>query len=191
VNRPRHLIVLLCAAPLAIAACGGNTKTAEIPSESAPAGDTTTAAQPEPVAKPAPASAAIKALAAQISNDTKKRPKIPKPKGKPPAELMVVDLVQGKGPAAKAGDQLQMDYSGTSWSTGKEFDSSWKSGQKFPLQLGAGGVIQGWEIGVPGMKQGGRRLLVIPPELGYGAQGSGGIAPNETLVFVVDARKLN
>jgi peptidylprolyl isomerase len=104
---------------------------------------------------------------------------------------MVVDIVKGKGPAAKDGDQLQMDYSGASWSTGKEFDSSWKSGQKFPLQLGAGGVIQGWDVGLVGIKQGGRRLLVIPPDMGYGAQGQGNIAPNETLVFVVDARKIN
>jgi peptidylprolyl isomerase len=180
------------ALPLAIGACGGGTKTADIPSADAPTdtGSTTTEAVATP--KPSPPTAAIKALAAKVSTDTKKRPAIAKPKGKPPTKLMVVDIVEGKGPASKSGDQLQMDYTGVSWSTGKEFDSSWKrGGADFPLQLGAGGVIQGWEEGVPGMKQGGRRLLVIPPDLGYGAQGSSGIAPNETLLFVVDARKVN
>jgi peptidylprolyl isomerase len=184
--------MLLTAVLLALGACGGGTKTAEIPSEDAPVSAAPATTETETTPAPAKPTAAIKALAAQITDDTKKRPKIPKPKGKPPTKLMVVDIVGGKGPAAKSGDQLQMDYSGASWSTGKEFDSSWKSGASdFPLELGAGGVIQGWEQGVPGMKAGGRRLLVIPPDLGYGAQGSGGIAPNETLVFVVDARKLN
>ena len=179
---------------MAVAACGGGTKTSAIPSEDAPAGSTTTTAETTTEAastpKPSPPTAAIKALAAKVSDNPKKRPKIPKPSGKPPKKLMVVDLKQGTGPAAKAGDQLTMDYSGTSWSTGKEFDSSWKSGQPFPLQLGAGSVISGWENGIPGMKQGGRRMLVIPPDQGYGGQGSGGIKPNETLIFVVDLRKL-
>lgn len=183
---------------MAVAACGGGTKTSAIPSEDAPAGSATTAetttaettTEAASTPKPSPPTAAIKALAAKVSDNPKKRPKIPKPSGKPPKKLMVVDLKQGTGPAAKAGDQLTMDYSGTSWSTGKEFDSSWKSGQPFPLQLGAGSVISGWENGIPGMKQGGRRMLVIPPDQGYGAQGSGGIKPNETLIFVVDLRKL-
>jgi len=195
VKRPRHLTTaLLIALPLALAACGGGTKTAAIPSEDAPAGSSGTTAETttaEPSApKPVAATAAIKALAAKVSDDPKKRPKIPKPSGKPPKDLMVVDIKKGTGPAAKAGDQLTMDYSGASWSTGKEFDSSWKSGQPFPLQLGSGQVISGWENGIPGMKAGGRRMLVIPPDQGYGEQGSGGIKPNETLVFVVDLRKL-
>lgn len=193
-NRPRHLTtVLLAVLALAIGACGGDTKTSAIPSDDAPAGSTTTTTPTtteEAAPKPTAPTAAIKALAAKVSDNPKKRPKIPKPSGKPPTELMVVDIKEGSGPAAKAGDQLTMDYSGTSWSTGKEFDSSWKSGQPFPLQLGAGSVISGWENGIPGMKQGGRRMLVIPPDQGYGEQGSGGIKPNETLVFVVDLRKL-
>ena len=118
------------------------------------------------------------------------KPKIIKPSGKPPAKLIVVDVVPGKGAAAKSGDAVTVDYAGNSWSTGKEFDASWKTGQAFPVTLGQGAVIKGWDEGLVGLKPGGRRLLVIPPDLGYGAQGSGSaIKPNETLVFVVDRRK--
>ena len=78
---------------------------------------------------------------------------------------------------------------GVSWSTGREFDSSWDRGaQPFKFPVGAGRVIAGWDEGVTGMRGGGRRLIVIPPHLGYGDRGAGGvIAPGETLVFVVDA----
>jgi peptidylprolyl isomerase len=185
----------LGAACLAFAACG-STKTADIPSGS---GDTsastaTATATTETTAKPAPTfakpTAAVTKVADAVGSDTKKKPKIPKPSGKPPKALTVVDIVKGTGAPAQDGDTLTVDYVGTSWSTGKEFDASWNSGQPFPVTLGQGQVIQGWEQGLQGMKQGGRRLLVIPPDLGYGASGSGSkIKPNETLLFVVDARK--
>ena len=85
-----------------------------------------------------------------------------------------------------------MQYVGNSWSTGVQFDSSWDRGaEPFTFPLGAGQVIAGWDQGVAGMKEGGRRLLVIPPDLAYGAQSpSPDIAPNETLVFVVDLVKI-
>jgi peptidylprolyl isomerase len=122
-----------------------------------------------------------------VSKKTGAKPKVPAPKGDPPAELVVRDIVAGKGPEAQAGDTLTMQYVGLSWSTGRQFDASWDRGEPFPFQLGAGMVIQGWDQGMVGMRKGGRRLLVIPPELGYGAQGAGdAIGPNETLVFAVD-----
>jgi peptidylprolyl isomerase len=104
----------------------------------------------------------------------------------PPSTLVVKDLVTGSGPTAKDGDQLTMNYDLVTWSNKQQADSSFGS-QPFPLQLGNGGVIPGWDQGLVGIKQGGRRLLVIPPSLGYGAQGAGKIGPNETLVFVTDA----
>jgi peptidylprolyl isomerase len=115
------------------------------------------------------------------------KPKIAKPTGVPPKKLVVEDLIQGKGPAAKAGDQIRVNYVGVSFKSGEEFDSSFKTGRPFELALGAGMVIPGWDRGLVGMKVGGRRRLTIPPDLAYGEQGSPpAIGPNETLVFVID-----
>lgn len=180
---------------IGLAACGGGTKTAAIPSgapgeetATAPAETATTSTATTPTfAKP---TAAVRKLADAVSTNTKKKPKIPKPSGSPPKKLTVVDIVKGSGAGAASGDPLTVDYDGVSWSTGKEFDASWNSGQPFPVTLGQGSVIQGWEQGLVGMKVGGRRMLVIPPELGYGSAGSPPkIKPNETLIFVIDRRK--
>ena len=123
--------------------------------------------------------------------DVFERPTIDIPAGDPPAELQTEDIVVGDGAEAGAGMQVSVDYVGTSWSTGKEFDASWNRGSTFEFGLGAGMVIAGWDQGVAGMKVGGRRRITIPPGLGYGAAGAGGvIAPNETLVFVVDLRNI-
>ncbi len=115
------------------------------------------------------------------------KPSITIPDGAPPDTLLVEDLEVGDGPEAVSGSAPVMHYVGASWSTGAQFDASWDRGQTFSFALGKGQVIQGWDQGIAGMKVGGRRRLTIPPDLGYGAQGAGGvIAPNETLVFVVD-----
>ena len=126
------------------------------------------------------------------SSDLNVKPVIPKPKGPPPGGIQVRDVVSGPGKAAQSGDQLSVQYVGVSWSTGKQFDSSWDRGrQPFKFQLGGGMVIPGWDQGLVGMKQGGRRLLVIPPSLAYGPQGQPpAIGPNETLVFVIDLKKI-
>ncbi|MBI2709432.1 MAG: FKBP-type peptidyl-prolyl cis-trans isomerase [Actinobacteria bacterium] len=105
---------------------------------------------------------------------------------RPPSKLVVKDLKVGTGPAAKLGDTIKVNYIGISCSTGKQFDSSYDRGQPVEFPLQAGGLIKGWVEGIPGMKVGGQRQLTIPPSLGYGAQGNQGIAPNETLVFVID-----
>ena len=87
--------------------------------------------------------------------------------------------------------QVTVDYVGVSWSTKAEFDASWNRNATFSFGLGSGQVIQGWDQGVQGMKVGGRRRLTIPPDMGYGQFGAGGvIGPNETLVFVVDLRSV-
>jgi peptidylprolyl isomerase len=107
----------------------------------------------------------------------------------PPARLHKEDLVEGSGRELGRGDTADVQYVGVSWSTGREFDSSWDRGaQPFSFPLGGGRVIRGWDEGVVGMRVGGRRVLVIPPDLGYGSRGAGNvIGPNETLIFVVDA----
>ncbi len=122
-----------------------------------------------------------------MSQDTSSKPTVDIPEGDPPSGLQVDDLVVGEGAEAVAGTTCTMHYVGHSWSTGKQFDASWDRGDAFSFRLGAQMVIAGWDQGVAGMKVGGRRRLTIPPELGYGSRGAGGvIAPGETLVFVVD-----
>jgi peptidylprolyl isomerase len=108
-------------------------------------------------------------------------------RGDPPAELQVDDLVVGDGAEATAGDTVVVQYVGVAWDSGEQFDASWDRGQPFAFPLGQGHVIQGWDQGVEGMREGGRRMLTIPSELAYGSQGAGNvIGPDETLVFVVD-----
>ena len=107
--------------------------------------------------------------------------------GAPPADLVIEDITVGEGPEAQPGQYVNVHYVGVAHSTGREFDASYNRGEPFAFPLGGGQVIGGWDQGVVGMKVGGRRRLTIPPHLGYGAQGAGGvIKPNETLVFVVD-----
>jgi len=100
--------------------------------------------------------------------------------------LKYEDLVAGDGAEAQAGQQVSVHYTG--WLTdGSKFDSSLDRNDPFQFALGAGRVIRGWDEGVQGMKIGGKRKLTIPPQLGYGAQGAGGvIPPNATLVFEVE-----
>lgn len=104
-----------------------------------------------------------------------------------PTTLVIEDLTVGTGEEAVPGKQVTVDYVGVSWSTGKEFDSSWDRRKTFAFKLGGGQVIKGWDQGVAGMKIGGRRKLTIPADLAYGNRAVGGvIKANETLVFVVD-----
>ena len=104
-----------------------------------------------------------------------------------PADLQLDDLTVGDGPEAKPGQRVQVHYVGVAWSDKRQFDASYDRGEPLTFVLGAGQVIQGWDQGIAGMKVGGRRRITIPPQLGYGQRGAGGvIKPNETLVFVCD-----
>ncbi|MFJ8012189.1 FKBP-type peptidyl-prolyl cis-trans isomerase [Streptomyces sp. NPDC096339] len=118
------------------------------------------------------------------------KPTLSTGKGTPPKELKVVTVSEGKGPVLKKGDIAQVNYLGQVWDGKEPFDQSFDRGQTFDLTVGAGAVIKGWDQGLEGQKVGSRVELVIPPDLGYGAQGSGDkIKPNATLVFVVDIVK--
>jgi peptidylprolyl isomerase len=172
-SRARQLTVALLLLTLAlVAGCGDD----EDESDRAPA---------EPVQE----QQQTQTTAADL-NDTSRKPEIPKPTGSPPSRLVVEDIVKGKGRPSKKGDTLTVHYVGVAFSTGTQFDASWDSGQPFTTQI-PGRVIEGWNRGLLGMREGGRRKLTVPPRLAYGAAGfPPGIAPNETLVFVIDLVKL-
>jgi peptidylprolyl isomerase len=170
--RGRFLIILL-AAGLVLSACGGSSSGG---STAEPGKD---------------ANGKCPAVEGAADQPTSTKPEVEVPGGEPPKNLVCVELVNGSGPEAKSGDEVEVQYVGVNYKTGKEFDSSWSRNEPFPFTLGQGAVIKGWDQGVVGMKVGGRRQLIIPPELGYGATGSPPSIPaNETLVFVVDLLKI-
>ncbi|CAB4543630.1 unannotated protein [freshwater metagenome] len=115
------------------------------------------------------------------------KPEVVIPQTPAPSTLVTEDITVGDGVEAVSGKNVSVHYVGVAWSTGKQFDASWDRNEPFDFGLGAGQVISGWDKGVAGMKVGGRRKLTIPPDMGYGSQGAGGVIKGgETLVFVVD-----
>jgi len=116
------------------------------------------------------------------------KPQVEIPADQPPSyQLELDDITVGEGDEAVSGRQVEVHYVGVSWATGQQFDASWDRGKTFKFGLDQGQVIPGWDQGVAGMKVGGRRRITIPPSLAYGKRGAGdAIAPDETLVFVVD-----
>ncbi|WP_288799152.1 FKBP-type peptidyl-prolyl cis-trans isomerase [uncultured Arsenicicoccus sp.] len=118
---------------------------------------------------------------------TTTKPEIDFPGDQPPADLVIEDVWEGDGAEAKPGNVVSTHYVGVAYSTGEEFDASWNRGAPLAFQVGVGQVIQGWDQGLLGMREGGRRKLTIPSHLAYGDRGAGGvIKPGEALIFVVD-----
>ncbi|MGZ5378153.1 MAG: FKBP-type peptidyl-prolyl cis-trans isomerase [Mycobacterium sp.] len=119
-----------------------------------------------------------------VTSTSGQKPEIEFPDGPPPAELVIKDLVVGEGAEAVPGGTVEVHYVGVEFDTGEEFDSSWARNEsiEFPLR----GLIQGWQDGIPGMKVGGRRQLVIPPAQAYGPAGGGHRLSGKTLIFVID-----
>ncbi len=176
---PRLLPALALAAALTLSACGDDSGTDTATPAAAPKA---TACPGAPTPVPAPADA---------TKDLSTKPAITVPKEPAPTTLQVSDIVEGDGDLACSGQNVEMQYVGVTYADGKQFDASWDRGEPFPFQLGGGQVIGGWDQGIVGMKVGGRRQLVIPPDLGYGQQGAGpDIPPGATLVFVVDLVKV-
>ena len=178
----RRLILLLVAVTaLGFAGCGGDDNDSTTSTAASTSAETTTEAAP-----PAETTATTE------DPTLAQKPEVEVPKGPAPKLLQIDDLVEGTGAAAKAGDTVTVDYVGVLYKNGKQFDASWDSGDPFQFQLGSGGVIQGWDQGLVGMKVGGRRELVIPADLAYGTEGSPpNIPPNAPLVFVVDLKAIN
>ncbi|MGH2906406.1 MAG: FKBP-type peptidyl-prolyl cis-trans isomerase [Solirubrobacterales bacterium] len=179
------IFIIIAALAAVLAGCG--SKGADYPSSSelskvAPTGSTgDTATEDKSSGKPG--------KPPKVTGAYGEKPDIATPQGDPPEKLIIKDLKTGTGKAAKNGDSVTVNYLGLNWSDGKTFDTSFGK-DPFTFVLGQGNVIQGWDKGVKGMKEGGRRLLIIPPDLGYGPNGQGSIPANETLVFVVDLKKV-
>jgi hypothetical protein len=171
------LAVLTVGIPLAPLVLGCSNLTEPISAE-----PMASAAPPPATPPPAPSAQPPPPATAAAAAPTRAAP--PPPAGSD--KLVKVDVVVGKGAEAKAGDKVKVHYVGT-LTDGKEFDSSRKKGTPFEFLLGRSQVIKGWDEGVAGMKVGGRRKLTIPPSLGYGERGAGGvIPPNATLQFDIE-----
>ena len=189
----RRASLLLALLALVAAGCGSSNdksndtaSTESQPAQSQPADTTSTATSTgssgggATTIKPSP------------TKDLNKKPAIPRQAGDPPTQLVKQDIVKGTGATAEPGDNVTVRYVGVRFRDNQQFDASWdRKPNAFPFPLGGGQVIQGWDKGIVGMKVGGRRQLTIPPDLAYGAQGfPPDILPNETLIFVVDLKKV-
>jgi peptidylprolyl isomerase len=185
-TRRTLLTPLVAALGLGLAACG-SSKAPGV--QLAPSGGVTgTAVAAATTASTSSTASAPAATTPKPPSPLSKKPVVNVPSGPAPTKLVTKDIVVGTGPAAKSGSQVTVNYVGVLYKGGKEFDSSWKTGKPFgPFPVGQGQVIKGWDQGLVGMKVGGRRELIIPASLAYGAQGSPPtIPPNAPLVFVVD-----
>jgi peptidylprolyl isomerase len=178
VRRETSILAVLAALMLmpALAGCGG--------------GSSTTSTSPTTTSSSSNASEGQEGQGegnSSLENGGFTKPEVKVPSGPPPKKLVKKELRKGKGATAKAGDEITVQYVGVGYESGEQFDASWDRGEPFTFHLGAGEVIPGWDQGIVGMKVGGRRELIIPPELAYGAAGSPPvIGPDETLIFVVD-----
>jgi peptidylprolyl isomerase len=184
-TRPAVILATLGAAVL-IAGCGSSSSSSTIGVGNENSADTTlaTSTSTTPTTSTSPATASVKTPA---SGPLSKEPTVTPPTSPAPTKLVTKDLIVGTGPEAKAGDSVTVNYVGVLYKGGKVFDASWKRNETFPFVLGKSQVIPGWEQGIVGMKVGGRRELIIPSDLAYGAKGSPPtIPPNSPLIFVVD-----
>jgi peptidylprolyl isomerase len=168
----------------ALAGCGSSQSTAP-GVQLAPAAGATAATSTASVST-STTSSATSTSTTPLPAALKTKPKVSIPSGSPPSKLVVKDLIKGTGPTAQAGSTVNVQYVGELYKGGKQFDASWNDGSGQPVSLPLSGVIKGWQQGIPGMKVGGRRELIIPPSLGYGATAQSKIPANSTLVFVID-----
>jgi FKBP-type peptidyl-prolyl cis-trans isomerase len=170
---------------IGLAACG-SSKAPGV--QAAPSGGSTEAAITTPsTTSTTPSTTTTTVTTPAPPSPLSKKPVVTIPTTPAPKTLIVKDLITGTGKTATPGSTVTVNYVGVLYKGGKEFDSSWSRHQTFSTALTNGNVITGWIKGIPGMKVGGRRELIIPPSLGYGKAGSPPTIPaNATLVFVVD-----
>jgi peptidylprolyl isomerase len=175
------LILFACIALVAATGCGGDDDSSSPNKPGASSGATGTESSSD-----------SSSAESESSGEDKTKPKVKVPDGPPPKELKIKEIEEGSGAKAQIGDEVTVQYVGVGYKSKEEFDSSWSRNEPFTFGLGAGQVITGWDQGVEGMKVGGRRELIIPPQLAYGAASpSPEIGPNETLIFVIDLVAVN
>jgi peptidylprolyl isomerase len=187
-------VLALAAAVAGCGSSGGTTAAGVVTAPSAGATSATSTAAPSSSATTT--SAAASATSTTTSSTPlpaalKTKPKVSIPSGPPPTKLVIKDLVKGTGAAATASSTVNVQYVGVLYKGGKQFDASWNDGSGQPVSLPLTGVIKGWQQGIPGMKIGGRRELIIPPSLGYGATAQSKIPADSTLVFIIDLHALS
>ena len=176
-RRTAPRLLLTAAVALSLAACGGTD-----------AGSSSAAGASTSAASDCSAEAPTTAAPARVSTDLTERPKAPCWSAPAPTELVLSDVVVGTGAEAVAGSATEVKYVGAFYESGEVFDASWDGGddETFPVTVGAGQVIDGFDQGIEGMEVGGRRVVTIPSDLGYGPAGQGPIPGGATLVFVID-----
>jgi peptidylprolyl isomerase len=186
----------LIAIAVAVAGCGSSTTTAPgvttAPSAGATAATSTAVASASSTTPTTSASATSTTTSSTpLPAALKTKPKVVPPSGPPPKGLVIKDLIKGTGAPATASSTVNVQYVGVLYKGGTQFDASWNDGSGQPVSLPLTGVIKGWQQGIPGMKIGGRRELIIPPGLAYGSTAQAKIPANSTLVFVIDLHAIS
>jgi peptidylprolyl isomerase len=183
-KRPLSVTAAAVVALGVLAGCGSSEQPAPAPAadSAAPAAD---------AAAPAAPGATVPGVPPLTGNptDLTKPSQAKAGTGQPPTKLVTQDVVVGKGTAAKLSDSVDVRYSGTLYPNGELFDASWQQGDE-PINFPLSNVVPGFAQGIVGMQPGGRRVIVIPPDLGYGSRTAGPIPAGSTLVFVVDLVKV-
>ena len=183
-RKPITLTCALLGLAAGVAGCGGSTAAGV---QQAPSSGATAAAVTSASSTSATSTSATSTSTTPLPAALNSKPKVTIPSGPPPTHLVIKDLIKGTGPAATPASTVTVQYVGVLYKGGKQFDASWNDGSGKPVSLPLSGVIKGWQQGIPGMRVGGRRELIIPSSLAYGKAGSPPkIPPNSALVFVID-----
>ena len=188
--RKRTTLLSAVALAAAVAGCGSSSTAPGVqtaPGAGATADPITTAASASSTSTTSTTSTSSTPLPAAL----KTKPKVTVPGGPAPKKLVIKDLIKGTGPAATASSTVSVQYVGVLYKGGKQFDASWNDGSGSPVSFPLSGVIKGWQQGIPGMKVGGRRELIVPPSLAYGSTAQSKIPANSTLVFIVDLHSVS
>jgi peptidylprolyl isomerase len=186
-------IPVLAAAALGLAGCGSSAAPGIQAAPSAGLTAPTSTPAATPTTPTTPTTPATPKPTVPLPAAFKTKPTVAIPSGPPPKTLVIKDLIKGTGPVATPASTVTVQYVGDLYKGGKQFDASWSDGSGQPVSFPLTGVIKGWLQGIPGMKEGGRRELIIPPSLAYknvarpgAGAGHATIPANSTLVFVID-----